>query len=528
MRALAALLLSSLAFAGCLAGDGGDAGDDGAAGTLLPEVDAAGAILHDNVAANIGHPILMEHEGREPLEDHPDHTHGADHTGAHNVAFVGWSSLGVELGANGFANFALHEEADGRLLAFVASDGDDRAGFVIADVTDPTAMQPLGSWWMDGNNVQEIRVTPEGDFAVLNVQAIPDPGYVATPDGAADCGVCILVFDVRDRTAPALVSALPVELLGTHNMEFHAIGGQLYLFYVGQPLAGTNPDPPGNRVGIARFVRNPVLPGQAHLVPVGTFAHDTTNDDGRSFPHDVLLATHPVTGQEIAYVSYWQGGAITFDVSMPEGAPREIGRNADPAPSSALAIHWLMQEPQARRADHRVIAWSAPEIGQLDDGTGVVRAYDVTDPTTLLQVGTWELPGDDLSINGAGGAYILSPHIAMPDQATGLVAVAHYHAGVWVLDASDPSRPRALGYYLPHGDPAQPYEGAFWWKKPNFDPAGYLPNAYMARWHDGLLWVSERGTGLYALRYTGPVPGPVGCVEPDGSLVPECPAIIRV
>lgn len=489
MRPWAILLFALPMAAGCLSDGSGDP-----TGPAAETRD--GAILHDVVAANIGTPIEMEH----------DHNDALLHTGSHNIDFVGYSALGVTLGENGFANFALHEEPDGSLLAFMASDGDDRGGFVIADVSDPTDMRPLGSWWMDGNNVQEVRVTPDGDFAVLNVQAIPDPGYFTTPDGLADCGVCILVFDVRDRTAPRLASTLPVELLGTHNMEFHTIGGQLYLFYVGQPLAGTNPDPPGNRVGIARFVQ--AATGDAYLLPVGTFLHDTTNDDGRSFPHDVLLATHPVTGQEIAYVSYWQGGAITFDVSMPEGVPQEIGRTADPEPSSALAIHWLMQEPQVRR-DGRVIAWSAPEIGSLDDGTGVVRAYDVTDPTTLVQIGTWELPGENLSISGAGGAYILSPHIAMPDQDTGLLAVGHYHAGVWVLDISDPSQPRALGYYLPHGDEAEPYTGEIWWKKPNFNPTGYLPNVYMARWHDGLLWVSERGTGLYALRYTGPVPGPV-------------------
>ena len=370
-------------------------------------------------------------------------------------------------------------------------------------------MVPLGSVWIDGNNLQEVRVTPDGRYAVINVQVIPDgntPSYFATPDGIADCGVCILVIDVQDRAAPSIVSALPVELVGTHNMEFHTIGGQLYLFYVGQPLSVANPDVPGNRIGIARFVD--ASAGGAHLLPVGSFTHPTTNDDGRSFPHDVTLAEHPVTGQTLAYVSHWQGGAITFDVSMPEGAPMEIGRNADPTPSSALAIHWLIQE-KTTRADGRVIAWSAPEIGSLDDGTGVIRSYDVTDPTSLVQQGTWELPGENLSISGAGGAYILSPHVAMPDQATGLLAVAHYHAGVWVLDISDPASPRALGYYLPHGNETQPYTGEIWWKKPNFDPTGYLPNAYMVRWHDGLLWASERGTGLYALRYTGPVPGPI-------------------
>jgi hypothetical protein len=147
MRSWTALLLALPLLAGCLAddGDGEDASPDGFAKETGPD----GAILHANVARNIGEPIVIEH----------DHNDALLHTGSHNIELVGYSSLGVTLGDNGFANFALHEEEDGTLLAFVASDGDDRAGLVIADVTDPTAMKPLGSWWMDGNNVQEVRVT---------------------------------------------------------------------------------------------------------------------------------------------------------------------------------------------------------------------------------------------------------------------------------------------------------------------------------------------------------------------------------
>ena len=170
-----------------------------------------------------------------------------------------------------------------------------RGGFVIADVTDPGAIEVVGSAFVDGNNVQEVRVTPDGRFAVLNIQAIPEPEFFTSPDGISDCGACILVWNVENKAAPRLVSALPVELLGTHNMEFHEFSDGLYLFYVGQPLAGTNPDPAGNRVGIARF-EEVEGSGMAFLVNVGSLLHDTTFDDGRSFPHDVSIAEHPLTG----------------------------------------------------------------------------------------------------------------------------------------------------------------------------------------------------------------------------------------
>lgn len=479
MRLLPALPLLLVALAGCLA--------DG------PASDAADADPDPlaDLARLIGEPITELH----------DHLDVSLHTDSVNVEFVDWSSLGVELGRNGFANFVLHSDEDER-LAFVAVDGDADGGFVIADVSDPDNITPLGRYWVDGNNIQEVRVTPDGDYAVMNIQTVPsNPGYFTSPDAGEDCMVCIHVVDVRDRANPRLVSALPVELLGTHNFHFEQYDDGLYLFYVGQPLAGAAVDP-GNHVWVARFEE--AAPGQAALVPVSEFAHDRSDDVGRSFPHDVMVQDHPLTGQKVAYVSHWNGGHVLFDVTDPlRPAPLDV--LAEAAPSDALAVHWIWQE-EWTRPDGRVIAWSAPEIGSLESGTGVVRALDVTDPGDVRQVGTWTLPGNAT----IPGRYILSPHTLFVDERTGLAAVSHYHAGVWILDASVPEAPRHVGYYQPHGDPEAPHDGPLWWKKPNFSPDGYGPNVYQSRWDDrgeGLLWVSDRGTGLYALRYTGPVPG---------------------
>ena len=297
----------------------------------------------------------------------------------------------------------------------------------------------------------------------------------------------------------------PVELLGTHNLHVEDHDGTLYVHYVSQPLAAVGPLDPGNHVWVGRFVELPG--GIAQVVPVSQYEHDRSNDVGRTFPHDVMVQDHPLTGQKISYVSHWNGGHVAFDVTDPL-LPVELDSLAEAAPSDALAVHWIWQEEWVRD-DGRVIAWSAPEIGSLESGTGVIRALDVSDPSDMAQVGTWQLPGD-LSILGR---YILSPHTIFVDQETGLAAVSHYHAGVWILDVSDPGQPRHLGYYQPHGDPADPYDGPLWWKKPNFSPDGYGPNVYQVRWDDRgdqtILWVSDRGTGLYALEYTGPVPGPL-------------------
>lgn len=483
VRTLAALLLVAV-LAGCTAPVGKDVAPE--ASGPLPETGPDGAIDHVAVAFNIGTPVAMEH----------DHTDASLHRGAHNLEQVAWSPLGVELGGHGFANFVLLER-DGRTLAFVAVDGDADGGFAVADVTDPAHIQVLGQYRAPGSGFQEVRVTPDGRWAFQNVQEIPGaPSGMGGPLSA--CSACIHVVDLADLAAPRLSSVFPVELLGTHNMDVVEADGATYLFYVGQPLDSDN-TPAGNKVGVARLVVAPTGTDAA-LVPAGEFRHPAILDDGRSFPHDVLVQRHP-DGRLVGYVSHWDGGLVTFDATNPV-APVPLGVNREQEPSGALAIHWTVQEPRAR-ADGRTIVWSAPEIGSLATDTGVVRAYDGSDPAALRQLGTWALPGN-LSIEGQ---FLLSPHTVAPDMDTGLVAVAHYHAGVWVLDGTDPASPRSLGYAFPVGAAAEPYAGPIWWKKPNFDPDGFLPNVFQVRWHAGLLWVTERGTGLYAYRYTGPVPG---------------------
>src|SRR5688572_27416101 len=104
---LVPLLLLGAGAAGCLSSDGGDGDDGGEDGQGdVSQVFANGTIDHATVAALIGEPIAMDH----------DHTDATQHVGSHNVEFVSWSSLGVELGQNGFANFVLREEGD-RTLA---------------------------------------------------------------------------------------------------------------------------------------------------------------------------------------------------------------------------------------------------------------------------------------------------------------------------------------------------------------------------------------------------------------------------
>lgn len=493
-RAFLALLLTTSVLAGCISAP--DNGLDEAPSFLNED----GSIDHAGIAALIGAPIEVEHDHRDP--SHPDHNGGV------NLELVSWDTLGIELGEQGFANFVFYVDDDEE-LAFVAIDGDTVAGFVIADISDPTNITVLGKHMMKGNSVQEVRVTADGKYALMNVQDIPASVNTGTPPSAsadppqegADCTVCLHLFDVSDRTDPVWLDALPVNNLGTHNMHVHTIDGTEYVFYVGQPLSYNHPtNVPGNYIGVAEIVETPAA---TKLAKVGEWRDPAVSniDEGRSFPHDVMVYEHPVTGQHVGYLSYWDGGAVTVDFSDPTN-PQTLDVDRTMEGSGALAIHWFMPEPEVRD-DGRLIAWSAPEIGQLDSDSGAIRAYDVTDPADIRHLGHWNVPGE-MSIPGK---YVFSGHTTIPDMSRGLLAVSHYHAGVWILDATDPAEPKHLAYYMTNGNATDAYDGPIWWKKPNFSPDGFGPNVYQARWHEDLLFVTDRGTGLYVLDYTGPVPG---------------------
>jgi hypothetical protein len=473
--------------AGCLGAteDAPTAASSSDEGDADPYVNANATVDHGAIAEAVGEPITVHH----------DHTDASLHDQSLNAEVVSWSTLGVELGTNGFADFVFHPKED---MVAVAVDGDEEGGFKLVDVNDPEDPEVVGTYWIQGNSIQEVEFTPNGRYVLVNVQDVPAPG----PE-AQDCQVCIHVVDVTDPAQPERVDLFPVHLVGTHNIEAFADGGDTWVYYTGQPLAGmgspvgagSNP-PPGNEVGLAVLEEGP---DGAHLAKVGSYRHaDSYVEGGASFPHDVHVEEHALTGDRLVWAAWWDGGALTIDASEP-AAPRTLDVNQERAPSDALAIHQFTPEPEPR--DGTLYAWSAPEIGSLETGSGLVRAYDVTDPTSVEQVGTWSLPGD-VTIPGR---YLVSPHTVDVDPDTQVAAVTHYHAGVWFLDVTDPSDPRTLGFIQPVGED-EPYTGPYWWKKPNFSPDGYVPNAFQAKWQDGLLYVTMRGTGLYVLDYTGPRP----------------------
>ena len=426
----------------------------------------------------------------EPIEQLHDHTDPALHTSSFGLRLVNWSPLiPDELGTEGFAGMRIVDD-----VAYIATDGA-HAGFLMVDVSDPRAPVLLSQYSTPGGASQEAVPSWDGNWVFLNLQRRPDPMDILA-DPLRGTGTGIQIVDVADKTAPRFESFVPVEIQGTHVMMYFEWQGAQYLVYNGQPTrqglptGDTYTPPPGNEVKIAQFVD---VGGTRTLRPVGTFRYNgaaTAMTSQGCFPHDQWVEEHPATGQLLMYVSHWDCGAITVDISDPAN-PVMLDLDATMEPSTRNRIHFFRPDPTAR--DGRTIAWSGPEIDISPGEPGYMRAYDVTDPTAIQQIGWWRLPGHVENDK----PFLFSPHNF--DFQGDLMALAHYHAGVWVLNVSDPEAPHAVAYYLPHGAEDHPYDGPEVWRKtPNF-PEPYFPNVYEVKWHRGHLLATERGSGLYVL-----------------------------
>jgi hypothetical protein len=433
----------------------------------------------------VGAPIVQDH----------DHADPALHVGSANIAAVGYhSGYGDGTAAalpegQGFSEMAVWEgERDGanRTLAFVGRRGGPDGGFVVIDATDPTAMQRLGAFPGLGN--YDIEISADGAFAFSTTQWLPTEQDPAQLEPAEDQrGVYIV--DLADLASPALAGFFPVPTRGAHTLSHFAMadGRELVILNTYDfvpdpslrvPIPGLGGNPVAHRVLITQFVRAP----SPHLELLSVFQKtEEVAPQGKAyFPHDTFVQVHPVTGALILYVAYWDLGAYLVDISDPT-MPRELSRLTDFSPSKHASIHLARPAPALIDGVHVTI--TEPELGATDE-TGQLTLYDTTDPAAPKRLGYWTLPGDLAITEGL----IFSPHNF--DIANGRVYLAHYHAGVWVIDVHNASllqRPEEIGYY----QTAIP--------RPSF--AGYATNFWSAFYHDGLIYASDISAGLQVLRF---------------------------
>ncbi len=367
----------------------------------------------------------------------------------------------------------------------------------IVNVSDSVAPRMEGVLEANGAWTVDVAVSDDGDWAFLSLYNGAAVGtlfardYVLrtdpVPTGPATGGV--LVVDARDRARPSISSFFPFYGLGPHTAFYHRYpdGREVVFANKADPV-------PGNGVALLEVVAAPG--GGRALEPRGFFA--LPEELGPfAFPHDGEAQEHPVTGRTLAYLAYSEPGLTIVDVTDPtrpalvsvfrdytSGAEQGIVHDAHPVPGLVGGRHYAM---------------TAPEI-VTGGATGKLRVYDTTDPAAPTLVGEWTMPGEYV----VDEAFNFSPHnfVLTPDAR---VALAHGHAGVWVLDwlgrggrdAPDPERiasPIAVAYRATAPPTVAPVE---------WSPVGGVPWVWgTAIGPDGTVWASDVASGLVGLRMT--------------------------
>src|SRR5690348_5970330 len=88
----------------------------------------------------------------------------------------------------------------------------------------------------------------------------------------------------------------------------------------------------------------------------------------------------------------------------------------------------------------KVVLVGEPELGSGPD-SGYITFWDATDPARPTYLSRWAIPGNYTALGG------INPHYF--DLRDGRIALAHYHAGWWVVDVHDAANlahPRTVAY----------------------------------------------------------------------------------
>jgi hypothetical protein len=452
MRSVAVVaLLVSLVGAGCLSADepGPDAvvtGDgESFAAVVPPEPDFDFSTVVD--------------------PDHASHSIASLHTAGHGLELVGHTGVGDLLPTTTRGSITAIDIWDHYA---VVSGMEGGLAFVIVDLVDPAHPKAVG-WAPSAADGWTARFSGDGNYVFYGCQMLTGQGYAPS----TVVGTCedpeaphlpnqnpagISAWDVSDKANPKFVDFIAVG--GSHNIYAATIGGVDYIF-----TAST---------AIVRFDAANGTLAQVAEVP------------GR---HDQSVVRHPVTGDWLLFVG--TGELTIWNVNNPAD-PQLVYEPEGEVPWTG----WHDQTLVPGLVDGKAILLLAGESGVGTGGEAlpdVVSVVDVTDPTRPELLSQWQPPFRPL-VPWAEYAFSIHEMAATP---TGQVAIAWYHAGVWVIDVSTQDRqggPVTLAAYQPHeGIDVLPSTFAQ-------TPVPYVPMVWGAGWTaDGHLVVPDMHTGVYVL-----------------------------
>jgi hypothetical protein len=375
---------------------------------------------------------------------------------------------------------------------------------MVVDSRDPADPQVVARLQNPPNTSAEdmvVYTAPYGpfeghDIAVVGIQYCGDSRY----DADADRG--LMLWDVTDTSTPAQIGYLNTGCCtrGVHEFEVeHRTDLNRTFAYATVPTS-RYPDsstPSGYRdedgEGDFRLIditdpANPVQVSDWGIQDIGgPFDAGQGCDADPNYGH----GAEPSEDGKLVFVAYWDSGFIALDVTDPS-QPVFRGRTIYPADADGDAHSSSYDDERELlfSADEDFCKTSGPDT---EKGYGYLRVYDYSNLAAPVQIGEYRTPNSLGTDSQAAGDYVIHNAFVVGTD----VYLSWYSDGVRVLDASEPSAPIEVAYFVPPSanNPVKPSQ------------RGVLSNAPQV-WgvvvdeDTGLIYASDMNSGLWILRRT--------------------------
>ncbi len=447
--------------------------------------------------------------------DHGDHAHHANLT-TPNFEVLGWDPLVTDQHdqtSTGMMCGGATSREDGQRLALVHSIDTDMA-FMLADVTDPEDPQRIAEVYMPNAVTWDADLSADGMHAIVPAYPVgPFGGEPTLPEADpldildeettwqpeiyvrdactgqtqriahetyAPYGPGLVLFGLEDPTQPTFEDYRSQPVVGPHSVSSHQIGDDVFATASVTNLV--------HEVSYYSFYTIEEAPTGSILEPHTTIKTPGTYSPELNGHTDVWVHEHPETGQTLAYLANWDGMYV-YDISTPH-VPTELASWHD---GDEASLHTTYPFPETRDGRQYLIA--GQEVGDPGDRpTGWIYLLDVTDPENPEEVSRWTLP---VYPEWDQGGLQFSTHYV--DVLDDTLFVSANHAGLWAVNVTDMTQPRAEGVFVPDRPSPAPWQDG---------QHGPHVGDVIADQDTGVLTAWDAGGGVYQLTYDASVPAP--------------------
>jgi dipeptidyl aminopeptidase/acylaminoacyl peptidase len=374
----------------------------------------------------------------------------------------------------------------GTFEGYYGPDAEGHTGrLLIVDVSDPTRPKLTGELALDDTTTTELKVNAEGTIAILTNERASFPPVL--PPGASEgeradkrrentakSALGFTVIDVSDKSQPQILSRWVNRASDGHRETCHSVFVHTTYAY----CASLGGEARGGRGVVIVDISDPKNPKEIAVLTNPEIDYGKHQEDAYIVTHDLWVQDDP-SGRVFAYVANGHGGLQIWDVTVPS-YPLRVGSWTEWG--MKLWAHSARTTPDGR------ITVVGPE--QFDAGfPGFLAILDTSHVQHPKLLATWKIPGHHWQSEEEAGNWTTHNY----DIADNKIYLANYHAGVWVIDISDPTNPKTAASFGPDSYEPRPANAAG--LSGSFPPI--IPFTWAAEENNGYVYISDMFSGFY-------------------------------